>query len=144
MNYEFRTLEATDVFLMFQIINKIGIKEFQKVLENDDIEKAIMKFFNTNSTKTMTDTDNTDNDHTDDYGNVGRVVISSVFEIADIIFRNVPKCEKDIYQMLSNVSNLSVDEVKKLDMVTFLQMIIDFVKKDEFKDFIMVVAKLFK
>ena len=35
-------------------------------------------------------------------------------------------------------------EIAELDMVTFTEMIVAFFKKDEFKDFIGVVSKLFK
>jgi hypothetical protein len=36
-----------------------------------------------------------------------------------------------------------VEEVGKLDFPTFTEMVIDFVKKPEFRDFIKVVSKLF-
>ena len=64
--------------------------------------------------------------------------------MADVIFKNLPKCEDDIIQMLSNTSNLTVAQVKKLSLAEFTEMVIDFIKKEEFKDFIKVVSKLFK
>lgn len=39
---------------------------------------------------------------------------------------------------------MSVKDLEALDMVTFFEMIVDVFKKDEFKDFIGVVSKLFK
>jgi hypothetical protein len=45
--------------------------------------------------------------------------------------------------MLSQTSNLSVKQVETLDFPTFTEMVIDFVKKPEFRDFIKVVSKLF-
>ena len=65
-------------------------------------------------------------------------------ELAEVVLTNMNKCENEIYQLLSNVSNLSVKEVETLDAVIFLEMIIDFVKKDEFKDFFKVVSRLSK
>ena len=65
-------------------------------------------------------------------------------EIANVILGNLPKCEKEIFQMLSQTSNLTEKQVRALDMVTFFEMVIDFIKKDEFRDFIKVVSKLFK
>ena len=65
-------------------------------------------------------------------------------EIADVILGNLPKCKDDIYQMLSQTSNLSVAQVKKLPLAQFTEMVIDFIKKEEFRDFIKVVSKLFK
>jgi hypothetical protein len=46
--------------------------------------------------------------------------------------------------MLSNTSNLTVNQVKELDFATFAEMVIDFIKKEEFKDFFRVASKLFK
>ena len=76
--------------------------------------------------------------------NATMVGISVMLEIANVIIGNLPKCETEIYQLLSNVSNLSVEEVKGLGFATFAEMVLDFVKKDEFRDFIKVVSKSFK
>ena len=120
--YTFRTLNSTDTFLMFKILGKVGINEFTDC-------------FNKNSVKEMlTGRSNT----------ATAVGISVMLEAANVIIGNLPKCEQEIYQMLSQTSNLSVKQVKELDFATFIQMVIDFVKKDEFKDFIKVVSALFK
>jgi hypothetical protein len=60
-----------------------------------------------------------------------------------VIFNNLPKCEKEIYQLLAQVSGMSEDEVKK-DGILFTEMLFDFVKKEEFPAFIKVVSRLFK
>jgi hypothetical protein len=72
------------------------------------------------------------------------VGFSVVLEIANVIFGNLPKCETDIYQILSQTSGISIEEIKKMDMVLFTEMVIDFIKKEEFRDFIKVVSRLFK
>lgn len=126
--YTFRTLNSTDVFLMFKIISKIGINEFTECFSKDSVKQLLAKVTGGESNES----------------NVTAVGISVILEAANVILGNLPKCEKEIYQMLSNTSNLSVDQVQKLDMVTFAEMVIDFIKKDEFKDFISVVSKLFK
>jgi hypothetical protein len=72
------------------------------------------------------------------------VGVSVILEIANVIIGNIPKCETEIYQMLSQTSDLSVKQVKELDFATFAEMVIDFIKKEEFKDFIKVVSRLFK
>ena len=128
--YNFRKLSSGDVFLMFKIVSKIGVNEFTACFEKDGIQKMIASF----------------TDKKQDAGNntASIVGISVILEVANVIFGNLPKCETEIYQMLSNTSNLTVDEVKALDMVIFTEMIIDFVKKDEFSDFFKVVSKLFK
>ena len=123
--YTFRKLNSTDTFLMFKIIGKIGINDFAKSFEKDNIMELI---------KT-----------TKDAKNATTVVgISVILEMANIIISNLPKCETEIYQMLSNTSNLTIEQVKGLDFATFTEMVIDFIKKEEFKDFIKVVSKLFR
>ena len=125
--YAFRTLSAVDVFPMFKIISAIGINEFTACFEKDGIKNMIAS---------MTGEGGED---------VSSIVgISVILEIANVICGNLVKCENDIFKMLSQTSNLSVDQVKALDFVTFFEMVIDFIKKDEFRDFIKVVSKLFK
>ncbi len=126
--YTFRTLNSTDTFLMFKILGKIGINEFTECFSKDTVKQMIA-----NVTAGETDSKAT-----------AMVGFSVILEAANVIMTNLPKCETEIYQMLSQTSNLSVKEVKELDLVTFTGMVIDFIKKDEFKDFIKVVSRLFK
>lgn len=129
--YAFRRLCSTDVFLMFKIISKIGVKEFNACFENDGIKHLVAALMGEKLNE-------------DDDASVSVTYISVILEVADVIFSNIPKCENEIFQMLSNTSNLSVDEVKGLDFCIFTEMVIDFIKKEEFRDFIKVVSKLFK
>ena len=126
--YTFRKLNSTDTFLMFKIIGKIGINEFTECFGKDAVKDMIQKFSGGKG----------NND------GVAMVGISVILEMANVIIGNLPKCETEIYQMLSNTSNLSVEQVKELDFATFTEMVIEFIKKEEFKDFIKVVSVLFK
>ena len=132
--YTFRTLCGGDVFLMFKIISKIGVKEFNACFEHDGIKRLVAAMMG----------EKTANAEEGETPSVSVTYISVVLEVADVIFRNLPKCEDEIFQMLSQTSNLSVAQVKKLNLADFTEMVIDFIKKDEFKDFIKVVSKLFK
>lgn len=126
--YTFRPLEATDVFPMFKILGKIGINEFIDCFGKDAVQKML---------NTVTGEGGVNNLQT-------MVGASVILEMVNVIINNLPKCEQEIYQLLSNTSNLSVDQVKKLGFATFFEMVIDFIRKDEFKDFIKVVSVLFK
>lgn len=126
--YTFRRLNSTDMFLMFKIVGKIGINEFASCLEKDSVKKMIAKATRGESSEDATT----------------MVGLSVILEMVNIIMCNLPKCEDEIYQMLSNVSGMKVDRIKKLDMCTFTEMVIDFIKKEEFKDFFKVVLRLFK
>ena len=126
--YTFRKLNSTDTFLMFKIIGKIGINEFTECFGKDAVKQMMQKFAggkNNDEGLTM-------------------VGLSVILEMANVIIGNLPKCETEVYQILSNTSNLTVEQVKELDFATFTEMVIDFIKKEEFKDFIKVVSKSFK
>lgn len=129
--YTFRPLEAGDTFLMCTIIKKIGIKEFKACFEDGGIQALLMQ----NAQK-----EGEQNGDKPDLVNVG---ITVFVELADVVIGNLPKCEKEIFALLSNVSNLTEEEVRKLGFADFFGMIIDFIKKEEFKDFIKVVSALF-
>ena len=131
--YKFRQLGAPDIFLMAKIIGQIGIKEFKACFESDEINSLIQ-----NMTKA-------DKENGNDNSNIVSVGVGVAVELAGVILGNLPKCENDIYQMLSQTSNLSVEEIKAPgNAAMFLEMVIDFIKKEEFRDFIKVVSKLFK
>lgn len=122
--YKLRTLCSKDVFPMAKIISAIGIKEFRKCFESDEVKRIAAQ-----------------SKDTPDYAAVGFGVF---LDIAGIILENIPRCENELFTFLTNVSNLGRKEVELLPLAEFAQMIIDIVQKPEFKDFIGVVSKLFK
>lgn len=125
--YELRTLCAEDVFPMFKIISKIGIKEFKSCFESEDVKEAIKSA--------------TNGENQNDLEVIG---IGVALEIASVIMANIPQAKEDIYLFLAQVSGMSKDDIRNLPISTFTEMIIDVVKKEEFKDFFGVVSKLFK
>ena len=128
--YKFRSLGATDMFLMFTIISRIGINEFMACLEGDSFKKLVKAF--------------TSKDEAEDDLYIMGAVAGSL-EIANVIFRNLHKCEKEIYKLLEQTSNLTIEEITaEGNAVMFLEMVIDFLKKEEFPGFIKVVSKSFK
>lgn len=124
VHYEFRKLGAVDVAPMCKIIGKIGINEFSKCFEAE----SVLSLLRGGKKENITDL----------------AGIQVMLEVANIIITHIPEVEKDMFTLLASVSGLSVDEIKNLDFVTYTEMIINFVKKEEFKDFIGVVSKLFK
>lgn len=122
--YSFRALCATDIAPMCAIIGKIGINNFTKCFNSDDL----LDLFDKNKgVKNLT--------------NLAGMTIA--FEMANTIVQNIPHCEKEIFELLASVSGLKVNEIKVFGLATFTEMVIDFVKKEEFKDFFKVVSKLF-
>ena len=132
--YTFRRFSSTDIFPMFRIIGKIGLKEFTAAIDRDVLNEMVAKFVDKQKEESAELS----------FGDFAVGGTSVILAVADVIFSKLPYCENDIYQILSQTSNLSFDEVKALDGAVFLEMVIDFIKKDDFKDFIKVVSKLFK
>ena len=135
--YTFRTLGGEDVFLMFRIIGKIGVKEFNACFEHDGIKHLVSAMMGEKLANAKENEGEEETSYSVTY-------ITVILEVADVIFRNLPKCETEVFQMLSQTSNLTVAQVKKLNLAQFTEMVIDFIKKEEFRDFIKVVSKLFK
>lgn len=124
--FELRDLTADDMFPMFQIISKIGIKEFKSCFESDAVKGAIAEAVKGESKSDITA--------------VGMMV---GLDIAGILMANIGKAKEDIYSLLSGLSGMSRDEIAKLPMSVFVEMIVAVVKKEEFKDFFQAVTKLF-
>lgn len=125
--YELRELQSKDVFPMFRIISKIGVKEFKSCLDTEEVKDAISKMANKQGK-----------------ANVEAVGMAVMLDIASVVISHIADAEADIYQFLSGLSGMSRKDLESLDMVTFFEMIVDVFKKEEFKDFIGVVSKLFK
>ena len=113
--YELRDLCSKDIFPMFKIISKIGVKEFKKCFESDEVKQMIAS------------------GGTDNVDSIGMTIIMDVVSIV-----------VDIYKLLSGLSGMKESEIAELPMNTFVKMVIDVIKKDEFKDFIQVVSELFE
>lgn len=126
--WEFRTLCADDMFLMFSILGKIGLNRFKILFESEDVKNLI----NTMRTGNIPEDVNAES-----------ASLQIVLDVAQILFVNLENCKNDMFQILSNTSNLSVNEVKELPMGDFTEMILDFVRKDEFPDFFKAVSRLF-
>lgn len=123
--WEFRTLEATDVFPVLTLIKKIGFKEFKECFQSEELIKIAKSG-----------------------GNGEDITISAgmeiMFDVASVIISNIGACQDDIFNLLASVSNLERTEIEKLSMADLAEMIIDFIQKDDFKDFFKVVSKLLK
>ena len=128
--YTFKKLSSKDVFLMFKIISTIGINEFTACFENGNVLKAITAM--------------TDEEKESDTGAL-MVASTTLLEVGNVILTNLPKCENEIYQLLVNCSDVSMAKLTaKGNAVMFIEMVVDFFKKEEFPAFFKVVSKLFK
>lgn len=129
VKFELRGLKSDDMFPMFGILSKIGFKDLKNSMTPDKV---------TELTTAFQKQDGSDADMSTYLG------FNIMIEAVEIIMKNLPSCKMEIYTLLSSLSGMTVKQIADLDMVTFTEMIIAVVQKEEFKDFFKVVAKLFK
>ena len=126
--YELRGLTADDIFPMLQIVSKIGVREFKSCFESPEIKKTI---------EGMASGKN-------DQADLTAIGISIAFDLAGVVMTNLASCKDDIYLLLSQLSGMTPKKIANLPMVTFSEMVIDVIRKDEFKDFFQLVTKYLK
>lgn len=125
-SYTLRELTSRDVFLMSKILSRIGFKEFKGCLESDEVKKVVA------SMSGGTDAE------------LSSIGLAVIIEVADIVLHNLSSCEDDIYRFLADLSGMTKEEIAEMSMVTFADMVVDVIQKEEFRGFIKVASRLFK
>ena len=124
---ELRKLQASDIFSMVRIINGIGFKTIKDSINVDEINEI---------RKGMTD-ENSD-------VIASKVGTNVVMSILGTVVENLPKVENDVYEFAGNVAGMKAKDVAKMDAGDFIELLISFFTKDEFKDFFSRASKLIK
>jgi hypothetical protein len=127
--YTLRSLQGADIFPVSAIIKKIGVKEFKNAFQDEEIKRLVQSINNGDMSRDAA---------------ANQAGMAVILNIVDVVLGNLPRAEKDIYKFLASLSGMKPDEVAALPMATFTAMVIDVIQKDEFKDFIKVVSRLFK
>lgn len=124
--YTLKKLSAEHIFIFTTILTKVGFKEIKNCFNTEDIQ-VMLQAENEGTT-----------------GNMEKVGLAVAMDIAGVVIANLANCKDSIYQLLSDLSGMTKDEIASLDMNVFVSMIIDVFQKEEFKDFFKVVSKLLK
>ena len=109
---EFRGLTGKDFFKIISLLNKL------------DIKKLLTELFNTDN-------------QTQGVEESGQRILLSVL---DALMENLPACEEEINALLADLVGLQVEEVANLPFSDYTQLIIDFVKHEDFKDFLKQIS----
>lgn len=128
--YVLRNPKADDIFLMFRILTKVGVKNIKSCFESDEVKNA-MKLLAVNG------------------GKEGEAELSSVgmlvaVDVACVIMEHLDNAKNDIYAFLGRLSGMDVKEIAAMNAGDFAEMLIDVVKLEGFRDFFMRVIALFK
>ena len=131
MEYEMRSLQASDIFSVVKILNGIGLNNVKEAINIEEINEI---------RKTMTD-DNSEDNSEKVYSQVGVKVVMSV---VTVILENLPNVESDLYNFIGSVIDMKAKDVAKMDMGDFMDLLITIIQKEEFKDFFKRASKLIK
>lgn len=129
--YTLRKLNSTDLFPMIRLISKIGLDELTTVFEGDSLKELVNSIKARNEGASKVDLQTV-------------AGLNLALKMVNKILEHLPTCEREIYTLLSNVSGMSIDDLKGLDLDVFMEMLLDFVTKEEFKGFFKVASKYIK
>lgn len=135
--FELRELKSSDIFPMFKIMGKIGFKDLKDRLTPDKV-KELTAMFKQDETADADQKESVDADE-----QMMFIGFNVIFEVVEIIMNNLPNCEQEIYSLLASLSGMKVKEIANLPLMTFTEMIVELLKKEEFKDFFKAVSRLF-
>lgn len=133
--YTLRKLEADDIFPMAKILGKIGINECVQYINQDEFKEFIKEFFNGKQN------DNSAEPKERDSNSEFIAGVAVIARISNIILLHLEDCRSEIYTLLSRLSGMNIEEIKKLELEVFLEMIVDVIRKEEFKNFYKVASK---
>lgn len=125
--YKFKELGFDDIFPMMALINKIGLEKIMSLMEN----KAIFNLIQGQKPMKIDEEGNEVEDKDEYLKQVGMAMVA----IVQLVISCLGNCRNELYTVLSSASNLTVEEVSKLPLKYVSSMIVDFVKKNDFKDF---------
>ena len=124
---ELRKLQATDLFGMVKILNKIGLKNIKDAIDVNEIKEMRNGLTEGNEAQVMSD--------------IGMNVVMSVL---GVVFEHLPSVETDLYNFVGSVANMKAKDVAKMDVGDFMDLLISIAQKEEFKDFFNRASKLIK
>lgn len=125
-NYTLRSLKADDIFLAVKIINKIGFKELKGCFNSPEVRTAISGAVSGKE------------------ADLSAVGVTVMLEIAGLIMEHLPDCRNEIYALLAGLSGMKQEEIANLPSGTFTKMVMDVIRKEEFRDFFQDVFGSFK
>ena len=91
--YKFRPLGGEDVFLMFKIIGKIGVKEFNACFENDGITDLVARLMGERMNQA---------DESGETQSVSVTYISDILEVACLLYTSPSPRDRSVSRMPSS------------------------------------------
>ena len=124
---ELRRLQATDLFGMVKILNKIGLKNVKDAIDVNEIKEMSKSMNDDNKAQVMSD-----------------IGINVVMSALTVVLENLPSVEADLHNFVGSIANMKAKDVAKMDIGEYMDLLISIAQKEEFKDFFSRASKLIK
>lgn len=116
MNLQMRKLKGTDIFKVLRLLSKLGVKDLVfDMFGNTDLAKVK----DATDVKLLAD-------------GKGANLMAVIFET---LTDKLPLIEDDLNQFLGDLTGNDAKEIADLEFGEYMQLIMDFFKKEELKDF---------
>lgn len=116
MNLQMRKLKGTDIFKVLRLLSKLGVKDLVfDMFGNTDLAKVK----DATDVKLLAD-------------GKGANLMAVIFET---LTEKLPLIEDDLNQFLGDLTGNDAKEIADLEFGEYMQLIMDFFKKEELKDF---------
>lgn len=137
MPYHFRKLKAKDMPSLIKILRKINIKNFKNCFQSEDAKELFKKIM---------DEENHSDENKEGTEDTALAMAGGtiLLDIVQVILEGLDGCVNDVNELLASVSEKNISELENMDFDIYAQMIIDFIKKEEFKGFLKVALKSMK
>lgn len=136
MVYEMRKLQAQDIIPFTNLISKINVKEIAACFGKDRITKMVE-----NASKKLENenTENTTDEKNENF--VETLGYDAALEIVDVILRNLPNCEKPLFEFIASLTGQKADTIRTMELPDLIEQIKLFIQKDELQAFMKAAAK---
>lgn len=119
--FGFRELEADDLFIVSDMMAKIGLENIMESFSASEIKKML-----------------------GDKDDVEQIGLSVFVKIGQVVLKNLSLCKEDVYRLLSALTGKTVAEIRKIGAIQFTKMVIAVTKMEVFRDFIKVVSESYR
>lgn len=137
--YTMRSLSGQDLFPMITILSRVKAKDmilnlFKKREEaRKDLEKKQKEFSEIIDKESLSDDEIilkfTDEDREKEIG------MELFADVIETIMCNLELAKDDINKLLANLCSVKVEEIQSLDMLQYTNLLMEFLGKEELKDF---------
>lgn len=139
--YTMRSLSGQDLFPMIKILSRVKAKDmilnlFKKREESrKELEKKQKEFLEIANKEAMEKGEGESEVKTIDEDREKEIGMELFADVIETIMCNLNLAKEDINNLLANLCSVKVEEIQSLDMLQYTNLLMEFLGKEELKDF---------